>query len=61
MIECDYCQKHRPIVADNEDFAFINNHYENSIVISHNGTRTVFGVPIEYCPKCGRKLGDPIE
>ena len=52
---CEYCEKGKPIIGDEQDGADITN---GNILTSYGECTSFAEGKIQYCPMCGRKLDE---
>lgn len=54
--KCEYCQYEYPVIHTEDIYAYIDD--ENELCIDHDEGSLTETAQINYCPMCGRKLGD---
>lgn len=54
--KCEYCHTEEPLVSSEDIFAYIDS--DGELCIDHDEGSLSELALINYCPMCGRKLGD---
>lgn len=58
---CEYCEEEKPIIDEHSVMVKISSFYEELYATYYDQSWDCKKATINYCPMCGRKLGDTNE